>query len=302
MRSKPALAVGALFLAYLAAQLGAQAPAAIQGGRGGNAAAPGAAPQGNRGRGNLTSFPAQQRPPADPAVVARGNTLYGIHCRACHGPDLRGGELGGTNLLRSALMLNDQNGELLAPVVRDGRQNPGLQPMPPIKLSEDEVKAIAAYIHSIAATARGQGAPPPGPPVTLNVLVGDANAGRSYFVSRCSSCHSPAGDLNGIGSRITNPAQLQNLWVGGGGRGGPANPVTATVTLPSGQKFEGRVGRIDNFLIALVLEDGTQRSFRRDGDSPKVEVRDPREAHRKLLPTYTDKDIHDVTAYLVTLK
>ena len=98
--------------------------------------------------------------------------------------------------------------------------------------------------------------------------------------------------------------QLQNTWVAGGagGRGGGTTPVTATVTLRSGQKFEGRVIRSDEFIIALAMADGTSRSFRRDGDVPKVEIHNPREGHLKLLPAYTDKDIHDVTAYLVTLK
>jgi cytochrome c oxidase cbb3-type subunit 3 len=173
-------------------------------------------------------------------------------------------------------------------------------------LPDDDVKAIAEYLHSVTATARGQGAPPPGPPITLNILVGNAEAGRAYFAAKCERCHSATGDLSGIATRAGNPTQLQNLWVGGrgGGRGGGggATPVTATVALPSGQKFEGRVGRMDNFFISLILEDGTIRSFRREGDTPRVEVRDPRQAHRELLPTYTDKDIHDVTAYLVTLK
>jgi hypothetical protein len=103
---------------------------------------------------------------------------------------------------------------------------------------------------------------------------------------------------------MPNPTQLQNYWVGGGagGRGGGVAPITVTVTLPSGQKFDGRLGRIDDFIVVLNDEDGSSRSFRRDGDVPKVEIHDPRDAHRRLLPTYTDKDIHDVTAYLATLK
>jgi cytochrome c oxidase cbb3-type subunit 3 len=97
--------------------------------------------------------------------------------------------------------------------------------------------------------------------------------------------------------------QLQNAWVAGGTGGrGAVTPVTATVTLRSGEKVEGRVIRSDEFIIALALADGTSRSFRRDGDVPKVEIHNPREGHIKLLPAYTDKDIHDVTAYLVTLK
>ena len=269
-------------------------------------AAPGA--QGNRGgagRGAAapTNFPAQQRPAGDPALVARGNTLYGIHCRSCHGADLRGGEQGGINLLRSQLVLNDQNGELIFPVVRDGLNNPGLSPMPAVPISLDEVKAIAEYIHSVAATAQRQGGPPPGPPLALNVLVGDAAAGKTYFAAKCSTCHSATGDLSGIGGRIVDPMQLQNSWLaGGGGRGGNATPVTATVSLQNGQKVEGQLNRIDDFIVILTMKDGSTQSFRRTGDVPNVEIRDPRAAHRNLLPEYTDKDIHDVTAYLVTLK
>ncbi len=87
---------------------------------------------------------------------------------------------------------------------------------------------------------------------------------------------------------------------GGRGRGGP--PVTVTVTLASGQKVEGRLARIDDFIVALTEPDGGQRSFRRDGETPKVEIHDPAQPHKTLLPTYTDKDIHNLTAYLVTLK
>ena len=181
--------------------------------------------------------------------------------------------------------------------------------MPPLALPPDDVKAIATYIHSVHATMRGQGSPPAGPPVVLNILVGDAAAGQAYFKTHCSTCHSPAGDLQGLASRVADPTQLQNLWVAGGrgGRGGPPNAqdrrqVRATVTLASGQKVEGRLDRIDDFLVVLTTPEGFQRSFGRTGEVPIVEVRDPLERHRQLLGVYTDRDIHDVTAYLVTLK
>jgi cytochrome c oxidase cbb3-type subunit 3 len=249
------------------------------------------------------SFPAQQRPPGDAAMIARGKTLYEIHCRLCHGADLRGGEQGGSNLLRSALTLNDQSGELLQPVIQEGRKNPGLPSMPANNLPTDDIRALAEYIHGVLALGQRQGGPPPGPPVTLNLVVGDANAGRAYFEAKCAGCHSATGDLRGIASRITSPMQLQNAWVAGGTGGrGAITAVTATITLRSGEKVEGRVIRSDEFIIALALADGTSRSFRRDGDVPRVEIHNPREGHIKLLPAYTDKDIHDVTAYLVTLK
>jgi cytochrome c oxidase cbb3-type subunit 3 len=246
-------------------------------------------------------------------VIARGKTLYEINCRACHGGDLRGGDIGGPNLLRSQIALNDNDGESIGEIVRTGRGN-----MVPSTLPEESVKAIAAYVRSILATARGQGSPPAGPRVELNVLVGDAAAGQAYFATNCSSCHSPTGDLSGLAQRVPDPMALQNLWVaggGGGGRGGrgggtgaagAAGPnrreVRVTVTLASGEKVEGRLGRIDDFIVILTQDDGTARSFRRDGDLPRVDIRDPLEAHKKLLLVYTDTDMHNVTAYLATLK
>jgi hypothetical protein len=79
-------------------------------------------------------------------------------------------------------------------------------------------------------------------------------------------------------------------------------PVTVTVTQPDGQKVDGRLGRIDDFIVTLTQADGTARSFRRDGNTPKVEVHDPLQPHKELLRVYTDRDIHDVTAYLATIK
>lgn len=269
-----------------------------------------------QGRGGVASFPAQQRDPADPALVARGRAVYDTECRRCHGADLRGGEQGGSNLLRVPAVLNDREGELLQPIIQGSHK----ERLGPKGLSPDDVKALAAYVHSVLALAPGQGAPPPGPPIELKVLVGDAAAGERYFASRCASCHSVTGDLKGIGARDLGPAQLQNLWVaggrgaGGGGRGRGAGPAvqappmttrretTVVVTLPTGQKYEGRLERIDDFTVTLTQADGTPRSFRRNGDVPKIDVRDPLEAHRNLLPVYTDKDIHDVTAYLAGVK
>jgi cytochrome c oxidase cbb3-type subunit 3 len=132
--------------------------------------------------------------------------------------------------------------------------------------------------------------------------VGDAAAGKVYFESKCASCHSATGDLAGIGRRQTNPTQLQNSWLTVTGGSLANRPVTATITPAGGQKITGRLNRIDDFSVLITLEDGTTRYFRRDGDTPKVEVNDPRDAHRNLWPQHTDKNIHDVTAYLVTLK
>ena len=275
----------------------------------GAAAPPPAAPAGpGQGRGQRGVFPAMQRPLADPAVIERGRTLYGISCSPCHGADARGGQLGGPNLLRSQLVLLDADGEQILPVVQKGRPERG---MPPFQLPESDIKAIVEFIHSLTGASRGQGAPPvpEGPPP--NILVGDATAGQAFFAANCSTCHSPTGDLQGIATRVPDPKLLQNLWVSGGsaggrggGRGGlpPGPATTVVVTSPTGEKVEGRLLRIDDFLVSLLQEDGSVRSFRRDGDLPKLELKDPLEGHRKLLGVYTDKNMHDVTAYMVTLK
>jgi cytochrome c oxidase cbb3-type subunit III len=315
MRSNVALAAAAVvLLSSIYARVGAQGQPP-QG-------PPAQTPPGGGGRqgGGRATFPAQQRAVAEAAVIERGNTLYGINCRLCHGPDLRGGDLGGVNLLRSQLVLNDQNGELMLPVVTQGRYTPGMSPMPPLPLPPDDVKAIAAYIHSVAAKAAGQGGPPPGPPVVLNIVVGDAAAGQKYFAANCASCHSATGDLQGLATRYPDAEQLQNTWVGGsggggrggrGGAGGPAadaapprtpRPVTVAVTLANGQRVDGRLDRINDFIVTLTQADGTQRTFRRAGNVPQVQITDPLAGHKQLLLKYTDKDIHDVTAYLVTLE
>ena len=256
-----------------------------------------------QGRGGRPPFPAQQRPPGDPALIARGNGLYGVHCRACHGVDLRGGDQGGPNLLRSDTVLNDQAGELIAPVILGGRSA-----MPPIRVAPDDARAIAEYIHSVTATMRGQGNPPLGPPAVLNVVVGDAAAGAEYFKTQCSNCHTGTRSLQGIATRLTDPTALQNYWIsaGGelarGGRGGRPRPIPVTVTPGTSQKLDGILLRLDDFYVVIELADGTQRTFRRSGDQPIIDARDPLETHVKLLTAYTDNDIHNLTAYLVTLK
>ena len=247
-------------------------------------------------------YPALQRPPGDPEVVARGEALYGINCRACHGRDLRGGDLGGPNLLRSQLVLRDEAGELLGPVIRDGQSGPGGSYMPPQPLSDDDLRAVVAYVHDVLGAASRQGGPPPGEEVELDILVGDAVAGRTYFAEKCAACHSATGDLAGIAARIPRPKELQNTWVRGGGRGAERPPVTATVTLASGERIEGRLERLSDFVVVLTDGEGRHRSFGRDGDTPRVELDDPLTAHRELLQVYRDADIHNVTAYLVTLQ
>jgi cytochrome c oxidase cbb3-type subunit III len=261
-----------------------------------------APPGGAQRQTRRSAYP--DRPTADPAVVARGKAVFGVNCSFCHGSDARGGE-GGPNLIRSELVLNDRAGELIAPVVQNGRVDRG---MPKFNLDMATISAIAAYIHSFKVGGYDVSRQQP-----VSILVGDANAGKADFNSQCAKCHSLTGDLKGIGSKISDPKLLQQAWLMPGGAGGrgfgaqaptglPLSPTTVTVTLPSGEKVEGKLGRIDDFLVTLTTSDGTVKSFRRDGDTPKVEIHDPVKPHRDLLPQYTDKEIHDLTAFLATVK
>lgn len=259
---------------------------------------------GRGGGGGMGAYP--QHPPADPASVERGRALYGVNCAFCHGSDARGGE-GGPNLLRAQIVLNDKNGETIAPVVQNGRPDEG---MPKINLSMAQIADVANFIHNFRVGGYDVSRNPP-----PSILVGDAKAGEAYFQSKCASCHSVAGDLKGIGARFDDPKLLQNFFVmpagGRGGFGGPGGggaapsnvpPATVAVTVAGNQKVEGRLGRIDDFIVTLTQADGTPRTFRRDGDTPKVEIHDPMAPHRELLKVYTDNDIHNLTAYLVTVK
>jgi len=205
--------------------------------------------------------------------------------------------------------LSDQHGEAIAPIVRGARQDKG---MPGFNLNDADVTAVAEYIHSVLAMVGSQARPPGATdPSTLNVLVGAAPAGEVYFKAKCAGCHSIAGDLKGIASKYPDPRTLQNTWVAGGagggrgfGRGGgePTKPSTVTVTLADGRKLEGVLVRKDDFIVTLTMADGTRNSIARNGDAPKVEVHDPDEAHKELVFTLRDKDMHDVTAYLATMK
>jgi mono/diheme cytochrome c family protein len=246
----------------------------------------------------------------DPAAVDRGGKLYAANCAGCHGVAARGGVLA-PDLLRSLLVLDDEKGILIAPVLRDGRPDAG---MPKPNLTEPQIADIVAWLHlqTYAAGHRSTYA-------FHDVLTGDAKKGEAYFSATCAGCHSAAGDLKGIGSRYDALA-LQARWLlprggrGGGGRGGRGggrgaapvaasrSSITVTVTLPNGQKVSGILDRVDDFSVSLRDSSGEYHSFTREGAVPAVEIHDPLKAHTDLLGKYTDADIHNMTAYLVTLK
>jgi cytochrome c oxidase cbb3-type subunit 3 len=224
--------------------------------------------------------------------VAKGKVLFQQKCGFCHGPDAKGGE--GPDLLQSSLVSHDNDGNLIGQVLRDGRPAKG---MPSFQFSEPEVREIAAFIHDQARAAAAlylSGKPLDYPLERL--LVGNAASGKAFFNSdgKCAHCHSPSGDLSHIASKY-KPIQLQNEIVYPKG-----DRPTVTVTLPSGATITGKQVYADNFRITLRDTDGWTHTYNRS--EAKVNIKDPMAAHKQLLTIYSDKNIHDLFAYLETLK
>jgi len=243
------------------------------------------------------------RSPVPPEQLAHGQQLFRSNCSFCHGSDARGGETG-PNLVRDKIVLSDLHGEIIAPIVQNGIPDKG---MPKFALSTTDIASIADWLHAQPLSDRGS-------PSMLDILVGSATAGQAYFsgAGRCTECHSATGDLAGIGGKY-DAKTIQNLIVSGGGAGigrrvsggGPppkVPPTTVAVTLPSGQTYSGTLDHISAFVVALREADGTYRSFARQGSVPKVVVTNPLQWHIDMLPKWKDSDIHNLTAYLVTLK
>jgi cytochrome c oxidase cbb3-type subunit 3 len=236
----------------------------------------------------------------NPAAVSRGAKLFAANCAGCHGVSAKGGP-GAPDLVRSVLVLDDEKGILIAPVLREGRPDQG---MPKPNLTEPQIADIVAWLHvqTYAADHRTTY-------TFLDVVTGDAKKGQVYFntAGKCGTCHSATGDLAGIGKKY-EPFALQSRWLQPRGAraatpsDSPRSAIKVTVTLPSGESVSGNLDRIDDFNVSLYDSAGEYHSFAREGATPKVEVRDPLQAHRDLLAQYTDADIHNMTAFLVTLK
>jgi len=305
LKNKIAIAGCVLAVAAVSVvQVAAQGPGG--GGRGGRGASGVAGVSGAPGRGAggggggfANSYPAH--PQAAPEVIARGKVIYDANCASCHAADMRGTDTG-INIIRTQRVLDDNTGELIAPFLQAGHPAANKKTF---NFDAGQITDLAGYIHT--KRAQGYDASRNQPD---SVLVGDATAGQAAFQARCGKCHSVTGDLKGFGAKFTNPQTLQNTWImpGGGGRGGFGGgttnvpPATVTVTLANGKKLEGRLGRIDDFIVILTDADGVAHTISRNGDIPKVEIHDPLADHRHLMRVYTDKEIHDITAYLVTVK
>jgi len=288
-------AVGVATVAVLTAQAPQQPPPA---GRGGT-------PQ-TRGLPPMGAGP-KDVPLVEIESAERGKSVWAAECITCHGTMARGSD-NGPNLVRSTIILRDRYGSELGPFLKKGHK---LQSgAASTSLTDTQVRDLANFLRDrVNDSLRGS-------PLfrAQNVLVGDAKAGAAFFNGggTCSTCHSPTTPpLAGIATRL-EPIDIQQRLLfpgpqGGRGRGAraggppPTSAVKVTVTTAAGQTVNGALVAMDDFNVTLREASGEYRTIRR-GPAVKVVKEDPLAAHHALLETITDQQIHDLVAYLETLK
>ncbi|HEV2417601.1 MAG TPA: c-type cytochrome [Terriglobia bacterium] len=230
-------------------------------------------------------------PSYSPVMVESGQSLFIQHCAFCHGRDAEGGETG-PDLTQSKLVASDVGGDKIGMVVRNGRPAQG---MPAFNLSQAQINALVAFIHTQRTKAASQqggrrGVDP------ADLQTGNVEAGKQYFNGdgKCSSCHSPTGDLAGVASRYQGLRLEERMLYPRGAQS------SVEVTLPSGKVVSGTLAYLDEFTIGLRDSSGFYRSW--PVNEVKYVVHSPVDAHVELLGKYTDADMHNLMAYLQTLK
>lgn len=249
--------------------------------------------------------PASKPPPASktrqsypPEQIQAGQTRFAAQCGFCHGRDAAGGE-SGSDLTRSALVAEDVRGDRIGPAVRQGRPEKG---MPAFNLNPSELAAIVAFIHD--AKARAESASGGRRSVDDEDLqTGNADEGRRYFSGegKCATCHALTGTFATVGARYKGLALLQRMLYPGSGRdAGPTPAPRVTVTTSAGETVSGALAYRDEFTISLTDNQGWTRSW--PVNAVKIAVTEELRAHVEQLGKYTDRDMHNVFAFLQTLK
>jgi cytochrome c oxidase cbb3-type subunit 3 len=231
--------------------------------------------------------------------IRQGEVRFASQCGFCHGKDAAGGE-SGPDLTRSELVAQDTHGDKLAPMIRAGRPNSGMPAF--ANLSDSELTAIVAFTHSqmekFAQLGGGRRSVEP-----ADLATGNPDAGRAYFngAGKCASCHSATGDLAGIGKRLQGLNLIRRMLYPSGGFGAPpSSPAKATFTLSSGQTVIAPVAGEDDFSVTVLDPLGARQTYQKS--AVKVKIDDPLNAHFDQLGKYTDADMHNVYAYLESLK
>ena len=229
------------------------------------------------------------RPVPDQASIDRGRALYVPTCSFCHGTNATGAE--GPDLVRSFVALRDEGGNEIGPVIKAGR--PGMPAFP--QLTVDQIRDIAAFLRNRQQDAIDRNAYQ-----IKNVNTGNVEKGKAYFAAHCAACHSPEKDLKGIGGKYEDAVLLGKIVYPTGRGVTPAARRTVTVTA-NGKAISGRLEYLDDFEVGLKDSTGEYHAFQR-GPTVKVAVKDPLAGHEKLMKIFNDADLHDVLAYLVTMK
>ena len=239
--------------------------------------------------------PATVTPQTYPAAqVEAGQSIFTAQCGFCHGRDAMGGE-SGPDLTRATLVAEDVRGDKLGPAIRGGRVERG---MPAFNLNDGDLAAVVAFIHERKSKSASLTGGRRGVDVS-DLQTGNAEAGRSYFNTACARCHAPDRDLAGIAGRLQGLALLQRMLYPAPAAGAPSR-AKVSVTTAAGETIAGTLAYRDEFTIALTTTSGTYRSF--PIKQVKFTVDDPLRAHLDQLPKYTDGDMHNVLAYLQTLR
>lgn len=288
--SRQIFVIAALFVAGSVGHLGAQDQPNAHGNR----------KERSSGEAESTRLFLGLGPAPDLVAAARGEKIFGSNCAFCHGVKATGAQ--GPDLVRSALVLHDEKGELIGPVVLKGRPEKGMPSF--LSFSQAQIYDIAEFLHSRVEAVANRGLYR-----VQDVVTGDAKKGEQYFngAGQCKECHSPTGDLAHVASRF-QPADLQAAFLYpasvAGVKTGSAkdrSPTRITVTLPSGESVSGTLKRLDDFNVSMYDASGAYHSWARAAGI-KIQIEDPLAAHRELLQKYTDDEMHNLLAYLVKLK
>jgi len=233
-------------------------------------------------------------PEPDNAAAARGTPLYQKNCAFCHGPQARGAT--GPSLITSDEVLNDDHGEKLTPFLKKGRPENGMPAF--ATLSPNQLKDISEFLHLQIEDVANRGTYH-----VLNILVGNPAKGQAYVTAHCMSCHTTETFAH-IGATFRSPDQLQRSWIWPMRPGDSSLATTATVKMTDGTTIAGRVTQVSDFRITLVDPAGQAHVIDRQPgvEVQEVQMTDPLAAHQEMIMTLTNDDMHNVTAYLATLK
>jgi mono/diheme cytochrome c family protein len=230
-------------------------------------------------------------PEPDKAAAARGAPMYRQSCAFCHGPQARGAT--GSSLITSDVVLGDDRGEHLVAFLKKGRPERGMPAF--ANMTDGQLADIAEFIHLQVEEVANRGAYH-----VLNILIGNAASGQAYVAAHCRSCHT-AETFAHIGSKYRSPDQLQRSWIWPPRPADNSLAVTATVKTPDGASISGRVTQLSDFRISLVDSAGITHTIDRE---PRVlvEMNDPLAPHQQMIQALTNDDMHNITAYLDSLK